>query len=181
MTVSVRILVMGACAVAGLAAVLIWSGIDQEPVPDEATDSMSYPELFSSPPSCSSAKRASTLADRMARRGRMAAERYPYDPGDGIRAVSHLREAEDCYRLSGQTARAHQVGQLGSSLVSRINADYASARLTLDNALMLQRWSVAREEARRLLALTEHLGPNGYVEWLRGVSGKVATLADESP
>lgn len=172
---------MGACFVfLGAGAAILLTTLPS-PVPRDEGGSRSHPNLFHGDRRCRSRRNISTQADRMARRGRMLAERYPYDPGDGIRAASRLLEAEHCYRLAGKKTEARRIHRLTNELVAKIDADYASARLILEHALKSKRWSLASAEAERLLALTAHLGPDAYVEWLRDISGKVAALAEDLP
>jgi hypothetical protein len=63
------------------------------------------------------------------------------------------------------------------ALTTRVNTDYAAARLNLLNALEQERWSAALSEIRRLLLLTDHIGRHEYVEWLRKNIGRVAAKA----
>jgi hypothetical protein len=64
-----------------------------------------------------------------------------------------------------------------AALTARVNTDYAAARLNLLNALEQERWSAAFSEIRRLLRLTDHIGRDEYVEWLRKNIGRVAARA----
>ena len=138
------------------------------------------PSLFEGFGGCSPGERSIARADESFRYGHHRAARYPYDPGDGIRAVRHLRHAEDCYRSFGLDSQADDARRLASVLRARIDADYASSRLLLDEALALSNWDAASREIFRLLALTKHLSGDAYVEWLRGISGKVTTRANKS-
>jgi hypothetical protein len=66
------------------------------------------------------------------------------------------------------------------ALSARVETDYAAARLSLSRALKAERWSVALEEVRRLLLLTEHVAKHDYVEWLKKIVGRLTARARKS-
>ncbi len=138
------------------------------------------PLLFAGATPCTASARRADRGFRVERQGHLHAERYPYDPRDGIRAVARFQEAYSCYRDAGLSAHAHRARALSSILKTRINVDYASSRLALDDALARQHWNVALEEARRLLGLTGHLHGHGYVERLSSLIGKASARVDEA-
>lgn len=140
-----------------------------------------HPMLFEGFEGCPSGRRSNTSPDELLRDGRHRAARYPYDPGDGIRAVRHLRCAETRYRSLGLNAQADEVRRSVSTLRARIDADYASSRLLLDEALAISNWDIASREVSRLLTMTAHLNGDAYVDWLREISGKVTTRATAAP
>jgi hypothetical protein len=117
---------------------------------------------------------------RAERQGHLRAERYPYDPRDGVRAVALFQQAYSCYRAAGLDADADRALSLATVLMTRINVDYASSRLALDDALVREQWNVAAEEVRRLLGLTGHLPGHAYVEGLSSLAGKVSTRVDDA-
>lgn len=140
-----------------------------------------YPELFATQSTCpvrgdslDNGRRAEELA-------LLRADRYAYNPRDGVRAVEQFQTAEACYRRVGaerDTARAHRARL---ELSARVSTDYAAARLNLFNALQQERWSDALAECRRLLLLTEHLRRHEYVEWLKNDVGRIAARASATP
>jgi len=136
-----------------------------------------YPELFVESAVCP--RRGSVLASgrRSEELARLRSDRYAYDPRDGVRAVHHYLQAESCYRDEGNEHGAHRVRRAKAALTARVNTDYAAARLNLLNALEQERWSAAFSEIRRLLRLTDHIGRDEYVEWLRKNIGRVAARA----
>jgi hypothetical protein len=139
-----------------------------------------YPELFTDVIPCphrgdilSQGRRAEELAH-------VRTDRYAYDPEDGIRAVQHYQEAKACYSSAGAEHAASRVHRAMTALISRVNTDYAAARLNLLNAMEQERWSDALVEIHRLLLLTDHLGRHEYVEWLKQTIGSVASKASTS-
>jgi hypothetical protein len=137
-----------------------------------------YPLLFGVPPQCSAARQALTRAKKAEEHAHFRAERYPYDPRDGVHAVHKFREAQSCYRASGLPEHASRAGQLASDLIARINVDYASSRLVLENALDSKEWALALSEIHRLLRLTEHVADHAYVAHLWSIVGKVTVHAN---
>ena len=140
-----------------------------------------HPALFSAPHSCDSRPNAYARARRFERYARLYLERYLYDPADGVRAVLYLRRAASCYSNAGNENDAVRVTARALSLSSRIETDYASARIALDKTLASRNWSSALSEAYRLLRLTQHLRPSPYVTWLETTIGKAAARAGETP
>ncbi len=144
------------------------------------TPTHDHPSLFGAPPSCSRKSQPVRRATRAEQHGYLYAERYPYDPRDGIQAVLRFQEAQSCYQDSGRSQDATRVGQLASNLMVRINTDYASSRLVLETALGSENWSVALSEVRRLLGLTEHMRGHAYVEHLWSIVGRVTIRANDA-
>ncbi|MGB3052208.1 MAG: hypothetical protein WBB42_14485 [Polyangiales bacterium] len=136
-----------------------------------------YPQLFDGVSTCP--PRGDPLGNgrRSEELGLLRADRYAYNPRDGVRAVQRYQEAEACYRAAGSESDAARVARSISALSARVNTDYAAARLNLVNALEQDRWSVALSEIHRLLLLTEHLRRDEYVEWLDEIIGKTAARA----
>ena len=131
-----------------------------KPLEDDA------PPLFGEVSRCG-VSRPSSRGALAENEGRLRAERYPYDPEDGVRAVLLLVEAQDCYLAAGSTVDADRVERLGRALRKSVQADYASARLALRQALERRRWKTVEREVDRLLAMTRHLPSDAYVERLR--------------
>lgn len=160
-------------ALAGLAA---WLGARTTPgARNHPFDD--YPELFVHEAVCPDSGDAFDNGRRSEEHAHLRADRYVYDPRDGVRAVQQLQEAESCYRAAGDELGAHRVRRAISGLTTRVNTDYAAARLNLSNALEQERWSAALSEIRRLLLLTDHIGRHEYVEWLTKIIGSVAAKA----
>ena len=137
-----------------------------------------HPSLFSAPPGCSSPAQSLARAKKAEEHAYFHTERYPYDPQDGIDAVGEFQEAESCYRASGLPEDATRVGRIASNLMARINVDYASSRLVLENALDAEHWALALSEIHRLLRLTEHVRDHAYVAHLSSIVGKVTIRAN---
>ena len=136
-----------------------------------------YPELFVEAAACP--RRSAALEDgrRSEELALLRADRYAYDPRDGVRAVQRYQEAESCYRAAGEEHGVHRVRHAIAALATQVNTDYAAARLNLLNALEQERWSAALSEIHRLLLLTDHIGRHEYVEWLNEIIGRVAAKA----
>ncbi len=139
-----------------------------------------YPALFVDVATCSPRGEAFRNGRRAEELALLRADRYAYNPRDGVRAVQRYQEAEACYRLAGAERDAARVRRSSSELSARVDTDYAAARLNLVNALEQDRWSDALSEIRRLLLLTEHLRRHEYVEWLEKNIGKAAARASTS-
>lgn len=136
-----------------------------------------YPELFGEAVPCPGQAGVLEHGRRSEQLARLRADRYAYDPRDGIRAVQRYREAEACYRIAGTENGVHRARRAAAALTARVNSDYAAARLNLVNALEQERWSDALSEIRRLLLLTDHVGRHEYVEWLERIVGRVVSKA----
>jgi hypothetical protein len=153
-------------------SVLTWPRAQREDKPDRAV-----PALFIVEAACPFPDKATESALRLERRGRLFAERYPYDPEDGIRGAQLLLEAHACYRLAGSDVDIRRTQEFARDLMQRVEADYASARLVLKDALASGHWDVIAGEVHRLLGLTRHLPPGAYVEWLRETAGRANARA----
>jgi hypothetical protein len=140
-----------------------------------------YPDLFVEKGACPPRGDALENGRRSEELARLRADRYAYDPGDGVRAVLHYEEAESCYRAAGYEFGSHRVHRAASGLTAQVRTDYAAARLNLLNALERAQWSVALSEIRRLLLLTDHIGRHEYVDWLNEINGTVAVKASAAP
>ena len=164
-------------AVAALAAsltLLMWEQ-ERTVAPRRGAD---HPALFGTAKRCLSSPKALPRATRAEEHAYFYAERYPYDPSDGIAAVHRFQEAESCYRAAGLADRARMVEQRASGRIARIEVDYASSRLVLQNALESEDWALALSEIHRLLRLTEHVGDHAYVTHLWSIVGKVSIRAN---
>ena len=167
-------------AVSGLVVLALWLRDGAAPGANgRALDA--HPQLFVDVATCPPRGDALRNGRRAEELGLLRADRYAYNPRDGVRAVQRYQEAEACYRLAGAESDAARVRQSVSVLSARVDTDYAAARLNLVNALEQDRWSDALSEIRRLLLLTEHLRRHEYVEWLEEIIGKTAARASTAP
>lgn len=137
-----------------------------------------YPGLFKTPLRCPSSTGTLSRATKAEEHAHFYAERYPYDPRDGIVAVRKFREAQSCYRAAGLGDRARRAGERASELIAQINVDYASSRLVVERAIDSEHWALALSEIHRLLRLTEHVREHPYVTHLRSLVGKVSIRAN---
>lgn len=140
----------------------------------------SHPKLFVDSPLCPEETEPARSGARSEEVGRFFAERYPYDPRDGVRAVRAYRVAADCYVRGGRFADADRIGAALSRLLDQVTRDYAAARLTLAQAIEAERWPDVLREARRLHLLTLHVGASEYDEWLRQITGKAMARQHDS-
>lgn len=159
-----------------LVALVAWLQVRAMPT-DEQQALDDYPELFDDVAVCPVQGDPLPNGRRLEELGLMRADRYPYNAGDGVRAVQRYRESESCYRAAGSQSDAARVGRLLTVLSARVNTDYAAARLNLVTALDQGRWSDGLSEIHRLLLFTEHVRRHGYVEWLNKIIGKIAARA----
>ena len=173
------LLLSGICAVlsGGLVSWARWSQPGRPP----GADDVPAPALFAPAFACPRVDASPTAGFRLERAARLRAERYPYDPEDGVRAVELFLQARSCYRASGSEANASRAERLAHGLRRRVETDYASARLVLRQALRRDHFSSANRETRRLLAMTRHLRPDPYFHWLQETAGRLSAHADVLP
>ena len=131
-----------------------------------------HPALFDESSRCPSTKTALRNGIVAEETARLRADRYPYDPRDGVRAVHGYRTASSCYDAAGRPSDAERARFAGQELADRIVTDYAAARLSLANAIQAERWAEVLRRTRHLQLLTSHLGGHEYVEWLKELVGK---------
>jgi len=79
--------------------------------------------------------------------------------------LKSFNEAEACYRVAGQAEDATRVAAIGAEWAAHLDADYAAARLRLQQALLQQRDA---DGLRAVAALQKLLkGRSGpYMDWL---------------
>jgi len=167
------IALLSACS---FCAVAVWGS--RRALPDQTAHPVDgYPDLFIDARACPRRGDSAENGRRAEELARLRADRYPYAPRDGVRAVRHYQEAEACYLVARVERSAARVHGAAAALIGRVNTDYAAARLNLLNALEQERWSAALGEIDRLLQLTDHLERNEYVEWLMQQIGRVEARA----
>jgi predicted component of type VI protein secretion system len=92
-----------------------------------------------------------------------------------------FQEAQSCYEDAKLLEHARRAAELAADLIERINTDYASSRLVLENALSSEKWVGALNEIHLLLRLTEHVSDHAYVDYLSSIVGKVTIRANAAP
>ena len=165
---------------AGLTLMLVGSTVALLRWPREQAETkppLAIPSLFAANAACPFPDRPGQSAARLERNGKLLAERYPYDPQDGVRGAQLMLQAHACYRLERSHSDMRRTKQSAWELTERVEADYAAAQLVLQDALASGHWEVAAGELRRLLGFTRHLGPGAFVRWLRETQGKVIAHA----
>lgn len=133
-----------------------------------------HPLLFETASQCPSGGDARRSAAQYAYVAHSRADRYAYDPRDGIRAVVRFEQAANCYEAAGETAMAGEMRARALGLREAINADYATERLRLTNAVDQHAWSDALHATERLILLTQHLEEHDYVQWLNRLRRQVS-------
>ena len=140
-----------------------------------------YPELFTTESTCPAGGDSLDNGRRAEELALLRADRYAYNPRDGVRAIKQFQAAESCYRTVGAERDAARARRAHRELSARVRTHYAAARVNLRNALQPERWADALAESRRLLLLTEHLRRHAYVEWLKNDMGRIAARASAAP
>lgn len=166
-----------AIAIIGAAAFGLWLDPSAPTASAIARHVPDHPDLFANSPVCPHSTDRLEAAARLEEQARLRADRYLYDARDGVLAVARYREADACYRAAGHQGAADRAREMTMMLSTRVDADYAAARLNLVNALGQERWKAALSIIQRLLLLTEDLGRNAYVDWLNEIEGRVAAKA----
>jgi len=96
------------------------------------------------------------------------AERYAFDPHDGVDAVQLYGLSSSCYATGGDQAGARRAGTAEAAWRSKLDAQYQSHRLRLRLALDRGQNAEAYTQARALrVLLRNETGP--YVEWLAAI------------
>ncbi len=140
-----------------------------------------HPPLFGDAPTCPSREMALRSGIRAEEVASFRADRYPYDPRDGVRAVQGYRTAASCYEVAGRLSDAERTRFAGQELAAQVVTDYAAARLSLANAIGAERWADVLRETRYLQLLTSHLGEHEYVEWLKEILGRATARHHGAP
>ncbi len=170
-----RLLLVGTCVLL-VGSLVCWAWWAQQ-TPAFGREEVPAPALFPRTFTCPRLDASEAAGFRFERAARLRAERYPYDPEDGVLGVRLFLQARACYQAFGSDADAARSARLGDELMGRVETDYASARLVLREALRRGRSSWAARETARLLAMTRHLGPDPYVLWLHETAGRLSAHA----
>ena len=125
------------------------------------------PALFSGDPAECPEKGAA--ADHLGREARdeafARAQRYPFDPREGVRAVEELSVARACFAAAGDRAEQASMAREHQRLRARVDEDYQVHCLRLEKAAQAGRYVEALVESRLLLAYLDHL-EGVYPDWL---------------
>ena len=140
-----------------------------------------HPVLFEAVNRCPPNGNAQRTAERAGYVAQSRADRYAYDPRDGIRAVVRFEQAASCYETVGKAGMAGEMRARAGRLKEIIDADYATERLRLANAIDQRVWSDAVRATQRLVLLTEHLEEHDYVQWLKQIRRQVSAEAQHHP
>jgi hypothetical protein len=100
------------------------------------------------------------------------AERYNFDPNDGVDAAALYGLAGDCYERAGDGEAAARARSKARHWEAALSARYQAHRLRLRLALDRRQHEGAVREARALQQLLgEQRGP--YVAWLTALTRKL--------
>lgn len=98
------------------------------------------------------------------------ADRYAFDPSDGVTAVRLFSTAVSCWSDAGEGEKSQRADGFRQELADEVNTQYATSRLNLSRAIAAERWDLAVRETLRLRALTHHLDQElPYTTWLERV------------
>jgi hypothetical protein len=99
-------------------------------------------------------------------------ERHPFYPAEGVEAVGLYAQSAACFRVTGQTALADELGAVARQLLSEVTNDARVRRLRLTRALAAGDTEISAHEVVALRALyLDKQGP--YLDWLNGVALKL--------
>jgi len=127
------------------------------------------PALLAAQPACSDQGAAALARGVESEQGAIAkAERYAFDPHDGVEAVELYGLSAACYALAGDQASARRAGAAEATWRNRLDGQYQSHRLRLRLALDRGQTTEAYTQARALRALLRDQ-TGAYVEWLAAI------------
>jgi hypothetical protein len=142
----------------------------REPESAIARTSAKAPALFEGlPDSCeTTGAEALTLAHQHLNAADARAERYAFEPNDGVHSVFGFSAAAACFRAVGENDTATWVETEQAKMQQRIEEDYLFHRIRLERALDHERYRDALHEERIVAALVR--GQRGeYVTWLTNI------------
>jgi hypothetical protein len=127
------------------------------------------PALLAAQPACADQGPAALARGVESEQGAIAkAERYAFDPHDGVEAVELYGLSASCYGLAGDRAGAQRAGAAESVWRGKLDAQYQWHRLRLRLALDRGQKAEAYNQARALRVLLRgQVSP--YVEWLTAI------------
>jgi hypothetical protein len=118
-------------------------------------DEISVTDLFEQIRACknSGGEPPAHRAELAEQAARAKMQRYPFEPRDGLQAVTLLREAALCWKAAGQQLPVTRVERQAESWRNGIWQDFQTHRLRLDLAIESQQLARALAEVRALQAL----------------------------
>jgi hypothetical protein len=150
-----------------LVGFLLWSMLD---TPDEASLNSSLPAappLFEHDTPCPYNGVQALARGTETEQAAMAhAERYSFDPYDGITAVQDYRLATSCYTSGGDSSAAARARAAGQRWQTRLETRYQGHQLRLRLALDRHRPDHALREVRSLKKLLRGK-QSDYIAWLK--------------
>jgi len=104
--------------------------------------------------------------------------RYAYDPLEGLRAIARYKEAESCAEAVGDRALVAEAQRRHRQLEQKIDGDFRSLRVRLDQARLKQN---AAELYTAAHAMRTYLTfrPGAYRDWLAAVERHVSTQMEK--
>ncbi|MBT8496524.1 MAG: FHA domain-containing protein, partial [Deltaproteobacteria bacterium] len=92
------------------------------------------PELFASKLTCPKSGEPSGLGKELSSAAVAKAERYAFDPADGIEAVELYRQAAACLEKAGERPLAAKITSAAEALEQTVGEDYKTHRVRLKRA-----------------------------------------------
>ncbi len=156
------------------AAMVAWALLGSpDPVASISSSDETAPQLFAKKASCRvSGDAAARLAEQRLEDALAKAERYVFDPHDGVEAGELLSQAAACFERSGEQRRTSSTKRRLAAWKKRLERDYVSSRTRLELALREERYIDAKQEISTLRALLRGR-KHPYVEWLKSVERKL--------
>ncbi len=116
---------------------------------------------------------ARSQAERAAEAATLHDERYPFDPQDGIQAITLYAQAAACFEAAGVGEAAAEARSKAEALRAKIAEDFLHARFRLRRALTEKRYQDALQEARRVSRFVQHV-PGDYQKWVETLERRLA-------
>jgi len=124
------------------------------------------PQLFEPHTACPLDVEPRTHAGQTWRAARARFDRYAFDRGEGVRAISLFGEAIACFSEAGNQALAATLETERSTIVREVEGDYLALRVGLERALASGKTREAMRSVRGLRALVAHVRDTAYADKL---------------
>lgn len=152
-----------------------WVLLTTEPAQQAELSQVSAPALFSgSDSACSESAEgpARAFAEQELARAESARERAPFDPEQGVDAVTAYARSAACFRMARETQRADQVASAAESLKRRLNQEFRIHQVRLEWAQATSHYQEARTEVRLLLSFVGRRGGE-YKDFLSSLDRQI--------
>jgi len=141
-------------------------------------EGLEAPSLFTEPASaCPAGQTGSTLEQAADSR----ADRYRYDPRDGVASVELYQQAAACFSAPEQASDAQRTTRQAQQMQQVVDADYAARRLRLSRALATEEWRQVERQSAALLSITVHIPDSDWRTWLEQIHRIAEARAAQMP